>query len=92
MNDQVDEDAYIFIRLQNDLFMNNEEISIKTVNQEITIPIYSIIYFSEEYLNYYFRFGNELIYKKVPFMASDYLVKVNGIIGYKKRSIIWTTD
>ena len=50
---RADSNEYLFLKNEEDIYINTKEIKIKTSNNEYIIPKYSSIYFEEERINYY---------------------------------------
>ena len=84
VNERIDEDTYLFTKLKQNLYLNNVLISLKLVNEEIEIPAYSIIYFNQDYLNYYYRVNDSLILKKIDYLMLDSKVNIlDNTISYE---------
>ena len=61
VNERIDDDTYIFTKLKQNLYLNNVDLTLKLVNNDLNIPAYSIIYFNQDYLNYYYRVNSSLV-------------------------------
>ena len=59
---RADNNQYIFIKNDQDIFCNVYEIAIKTANREYTIPENSIIYFTKTFISYYILEGENFEY------------------------------
>ena len=76
-NDEaIDTDTYVFVKLKDDLYLTNQDITLELVQETITIPTYSIIYFNKEYLNYYYRHDDALVYKTIPYITLETNLKI----------------
>ena len=70
------------------LYLNNVDITLKLVNEDIVIPAYSIIYFNQDYLNYYYRVKESLVLKKINYLTLESQV---GILNNTISKVIIST-
>ena len=84
INERIDNDTYLFTKLKQSLYLNNVDITLKLVNEDIVIPAYSIIYFNQDYLNYYYRVKESLVLKKINYLTLESQVGIlNNTISYE---------
>lgn len=70
---------YLFLQLDNSIYINAQVIVIETETNEYTIPIHSPIYFNSKYINYYTFDAENFKYNKITDVYSDSLVKIGDI-------------
>ena len=84
LNERIDNDTYLFTKLKQNLYLNNVDITLKLVNEDIVIPAYSIIYFNQDYLNYYYRVKEALVLKKIDYITLESKVGIlDNTISYE---------
>ena len=84
VNERIDNDIYLFTKLKQNLYLNNVDITLKLVNEIIVIPSYSIIYFNQDYLNYYYKVKDSLILKKINYIILETKVGIlDNTISYE---------
>ena len=84
INERIDNDTYLFTKLKQSLYLNNVDITLKLVNEDIVIPAYSIIYFNQDYLNYYYRVKESLVLKKINYLTLESKVGIlDNTISYE---------
>ena len=84
LNERIDNDTYLFTKLKQNLYLNNVDIPLKLVNEDIVIPAYSIIYFNQDYLNYYYRVKEALVLKKIDYITLESKVGIlDNTISYE---------
>lgn len=67
--EQATNDNYFFVGLNNGLFINMNEINIKSYSYDIKIPINSFIKFEKNSLRYYYLYKGKYLYKEYPIIA-----------------------
>jgi len=67
---------YIFLSLNNSVFINTQVISIKTNENEYNISVNSPVYFNIGYINYYSFDGKNFIYNKIKDISYDSIVTI----------------
>ena len=63
--ERADINTYLFIKNEDNIFINQKEIRIKTDNNNYIIPANSIIHFDDEQVAYYSLKNEELVYNKI---------------------------
>ena len=62
---QVDKESYLFLSYSDDIYINLYDLKIDTVLNSYEIPTNSIIYFTEDRINYFERSNNKFIRKSI---------------------------
>ena len=84
VNERIDDDTYIFTKLKQNLYLNNVDLTLKLVNNDLTIPAYSIIYFNQDYLNYYYRVNSSLVLKTIDYLSLETKLNIlDNTISYE---------
>jgi len=82
-NDGEDEPAdpmeYLFIKLNNSIFINSQFINIQTEEKEYNIPINSPVYFNTKYINYYAFDGEKFNYNRISNIEYDSVIKIGDV-------------
>ena len=78
-NIRVDEEIYLFIKLQDNLFMNSFPLTIETTKQTYRIPENSIILFDDNEIRYYTLENGNYLYYKITGIDN------NDLINYQKE-------
>ena len=74
-----DDVDYLFLYLNNSVYINAQTMVIKTVSNEYTIAMHSPIYFDTEYINYYAFNGKKFEYNNITDIYSDSLIKIGDV-------------
>ena len=82
--EQATDYEYYFVAMNNGVFINLSEISIKTYNSENIIPVNSFIAFSESSLNYYFLANDEYVYVTIPIIEANDIIVIDTYSGTYK--------
>ena len=77
--EQVDNEDYYFLLLSDNVYVNNVEIEI--INNKI-IPKYSIVYFAENKIKYYYKDNNTLKLDVVEGISNNSILKIENDIEY----------
>ncbi len=84
VNERIDDDTYLFTKLKQNLYLNNVDLTLKLVNNDLTIPAYSIIYFNQDYLNYYYRVNSSLVLKTIDYLSLETKLNIlDNTISYE---------
>ena len=75
---RADSNEYLFLKNEEDIYINTKEITIKTSNEEYKIPEYSTIYFEEERINYYETQEGIMEFKSIGNMDKTSNILLNG--------------
>lgn len=62
---QVDKESYLFLAYSDDIYINLYDLKIDTVLNSYEIPTNSIIYFTEDRINYFERSNNKFVRKSI---------------------------
>lgn len=68
---QVDKESYLFLSYMDDIYINLYDLKIDTVLNSYEIPTNSIIYFTEDRINYFERSNNKFIRKSIEDIDYD---------------------
>ena len=74
-----DDIDYLFLDLNNSVYINAQTMVIKTLMNEYTIPMNSPVYFNTNYISYYIFDGKNFIYNKIPDIYHDSIVKIGDV-------------
>ena len=75
---RADSNEYLFLKNEEDIYINTKEITIKTSNEEYKIPEYSTIYFEEGRINYYETQEGIMEFKSIGNMDKTSNILLNG--------------
>ena len=75
---RADSNEYLFLKNEEDIYINTKEITIKTSNEEYKIPEYSTIYFEEGRINYYETKEGIMEFKSIGNMDKTSNILLNG--------------
>ena len=70
---------YIFIDLNNSIFINTQLMTITTLNDESIIPVNSPVYFGLKYVNYYTFDGKTFNYHRISDIYYDSIIRIGNI-------------
>ena len=83
--ERADSSTYLFIELDNGIYINLDSINININDKDNKLPTNSFIYFSTNYLRYYYLSGDKYIYKEIGGLDHTGTVTINNkIITYDK--------
>lgn len=74
-----DEIDYLFLYLNNSIYINTQTMVIKTVSNEYNISMHSPMYFDTKYVNYYSFDGKNFKYNTISDIYYDSLVKIGDV-------------
>ncbi len=75
---RADNNEYIFLKNKDNMYINVTEIKVKTVLNQYTIPLNSIINFKKDYIIYYEPNEHKLEYKKIDDIDFYSEIEING--------------
>ncbi len=78
-DEQADELDYLFLNLNNSIYVNTQTMVIKTMMNEYVVPMNSTVHFDSEYINYYIFDGKEFKYNSITDISYDSLVKMGDV-------------
>lgn len=83
--ERADGSIYLFIELDNGIYINLDNINIDINGTDNKLPVNSFIYFSTNYLRYYYLNGDKYIYKELGGLDQSSTVTINNkVITYGK--------
>lgn len=86
-NEQLSEDKYTFIELNNGIFMNLVEINVRKGGKDHVIPVNSFIYFEQSFLRYYELINGQYEFKTIA-NISDSTKTLVGDDEYKYYDLL----
>ncbi len=86
--EQATDYSYLFVGMNNGLYINVAELKIKTYNDTHVIPVNSFIKFETNALGYYFLSNGEFIYKKIPLIDDANNVVIGNFDGTYRALLI----
>ena len=78
-SDPADDIDYLFLYLNNSIYINTQIITIKTLTNEYNIPLNSPIYFNLQYINYYTFDGKNFKYQRISDIYYDSIIRIGNI-------------
>lgn len=70
---------YLFMKLENSVFINSQVINIQTEENEYNIPVNSPVYFNGKYINYYTFDGENFNYNRISDIEYESLIKIGDV-------------
>lgn len=74
-----DDIDYLYLYLNNSIYVNAQTMVVQTLMNEYTIPLHSTLYFDTEYLNFYVFDGKKFRYNSITDINFDSIVKIGDI-------------
>lgn len=74
-----DTEDYLFVKLNNSIFINSQVMTIQTEENEYNIPLNSPMYFNTKYINYYAFDGENFNYNRINDIKYNSLVKIGDV-------------
>ena len=81
--ERADINTYLFIKNEDNIFINQKQINIETENNKYTIPKNSIIHFDDDIITYYVVKNEELIYNRINDIDGNSNIEVDENKIYK---------
>lgn len=75
-----DDIDYLFLYLDNSIYINAQTMVIKTAMNEYVLPMNSPIYFDKEYINFYVFDGEKFRYNTITDIYNDSMVEIGDVI------------
>ncbi len=86
--EQATDYSYMFVQLNNGIYVNTKEFNIKTYLENTTIPVNSFIRFNEKSINYYYLINDKFIYESLPIIDSNDKVTIGDFEGTYNKFLI----